>query len=84
MYTTALKQPPFGPAIRIVMELVPVPDPDNPYEPDWIEQPLKVGCYECGGFDGVTAPPRLVIGKFTTNPADPTTAYRLVCGHVAI
>lgn len=74
----------YGPYINIVTEHVPTPDPADPTSPVWVEQRMRVGCYECGGFDGVTAPARLVIGTFTCNPADPTVAYRLVCGHTAI
>jgi hypothetical protein len=75
----------FGPRIRLVMDLVPVgPDPEDPEWPLYEERPLKVGCYECGGFDGETAPARLAMATFTTDPADPTCAYRLVCGHVAL
>lgn len=46
--------------------------------------PETMPCWECGGFNGVTAPERTVvdIGP-TVNKADPTATYRLSCGHLA-
>lgn len=67
------------------MEFVPEQDPGDPDWPVYVPQPMKVGCYECGGFDGHTAPERLVIGEDIASPQfDPTTAYKLICGHWAI
>jgi hypothetical protein len=47
--------------------------------------PDTMGCYACGGFDGQTAPKRKVVGEAGVTPGpDPTTRYRLECGHVVI
>jgi hypothetical protein len=48
--------------------------------------PDTIGCYECGGFDGVTAPERTVVklGRVLEPHRDPTQSYVLDCGHVAI
>lgn len=54
-------------------------------EDTYEERPMTRPCYECGGFDGVTAPERAVVGLFVTNQRqDPTQAYELVCGHATI
>lgn len=47
--------------------------------------PDELPCYECGGFDGVTAPSRKVValGPVTRRP-DPWQTFRLECGHTAI
>lgn len=44
-----------------------------------------VGCYECGGFDGVTAPQKKVVrlGR-VVDRADATQTYVLECGHTTI
>jgi hypothetical protein len=78
--------PMHGPRISLVMERVPLDGPlDEDGWPEFEEQPMKVGCFECGGFDGVTAPDRLVIGTGVASASfDPTTSYKLVCGHWAI
>lgn len=47
--------------------------------------PDTMACYECGGFDGVTAPERKVIGlPGPTGGADPSERYKLECGHITI
>jgi hypothetical protein len=47
--------------------------------------PETIGCYECGGFDGHTAPERTVVALGpVVDRADPTQTYRLACGHTAI
>lgn len=47
--------------------------------------PETMGCWECGGFDGVTAPERKVVKLGpVVNPADPTQSYKLECGHLTI
>lgn len=48
--------------------------------------PDTMGCYECGGFDGVTAPERKLIklGPVIEQHRDPTQTYVLECGHLAI
>lgn len=61
---------------------------DLAFHPDTLE------CYECGGFDGHTAPLRKVMAnKGTVNvggyyptgePVDPYDSYLLECGHTAI
>jgi hypothetical protein len=52
---------------------------DLAFEPD------QMPCYECGGFDGRTAPQRAVTGLAgTTRGADPSSLYRLECGHTAM
>lgn len=48
--------------------------------------PESLPCYECGGFDGVTAPARRVValGPIAEPHRDPTQTYKLDCGHVTI
>jgi len=46
--------------------------------------PEFMACYECGGFDGITAPQRLVIALGPVVGSDPTETYRLECGHTTI
>lgn len=47
--------------------------------------PETMGCYECGGYDGVTAPEQTVVALGpVVNPADPTQSYKLACGHTTI
>lgn len=47
--------------------------------------PDTMPCYECGGFDGVTAPEREVVALGpVVNAADPTSTYKLACGHTAM
>lgn len=46
--------------------------------------PETMQCWECGGFNGVTAPEHTVVALGpVTNRADPTATYRLSCGHLA-
>jgi hypothetical protein len=73
---------------------------DSPYDDDpdyeaWLEKeeargelagaPDTMLCYECGGFDGVTAPSKKVVafGPASKGP-DPWQTYVLECGHHAI
>jgi hypothetical protein len=45
--------------------------------------PDTLPCWECGGFNGRTAPERAVVALGpVTNKADPTATYRLSCGHL--
>lgn len=47
--------------------------------------PETMGCYECGGYDGVTAPERTVVALGpVVNRADPTQTYVLSCTHTVI
>jgi len=48
--------------------------------------PDTMPCYECGGFDGVTAPDRAVVklGPIVEARRDPTGTYILDCGHTTI
>ena len=48
--------------------------------------PETMPCYACGGFNGVDAPERTVValGPVAEAHRDPTTTYRLECGHLAI
>lgn len=69
---------------------------DEQAEDEWAERqiargelagsPETMGCYACGGFDGVTAPQRKVValGPVAEPQRDPTQTYRLECGHTAI
>lgn len=50
-----------------------------------------VGCYSCAREQGGDPfapddqlPQQRIVDEFTTNPADPTTAYVLACGHSVI
>lgn len=50
-----------------------------------------VGCYSCAREAGGDPfgpedqlPQQRIVDEFTTNPADPTTAYVLACGHTII
>jgi hypothetical protein len=70
-------------------------DMNDAEEEQWMEReigrgdlagcPETIGCYECGGFDGVTAPERklVALGR-VVNRADPTQTYVLACGHTVI
>lgn len=72
-----------------------MPDEDPEYEA-YIAAELARGdlafhqdeapCYECGGFDGVTAPTRKVVklGPIVERHRDPTQTYVLECGHTVI
>lgn len=69
--------------------------PEDPAYLAWLEEqdargplagvPVTIGCYECGGFDGVTAPEQTVLALGpVVNAADPTQTYKLACGHLAM
>ena len=75
------------------------PDPERDEDPAYLAwqeaedargdlagYPDTLGCYECGGFDGVTAPERKLVklGGIAEAHRDPTQTYVLDCGHVTI
>lgn len=47
--------------------------------------PDTMGCWECGGFNGVDAPNRAVTARAgVSGGSDPWQLWKLECGHIAM